>query len=81
MACPAAPSTTGVEALSLIRSEQPHVAVLDVDMPAMDGFEVLAAVRAEKLPSRVILLTANQHEKEILRAFDLGADDYRDQAI
>jgi two-component system, cell cycle response regulator DivK len=66
----------GLDALNLIRREQPHVAVLDVNMPGMDGFEVLAAVRAENLPSRVILLTSLQHENEILRAFKMGADDY-----
>jgi len=38
----------GIEALSLIRSERPHVAVLDVNMPGMDGFAVLAAVRARR---------------------------------
>jgi len=66
----------GLDALNLIRSEQPHAAVLDVNMPGMDGFEVLAAARAEGLTSKIILLTSLHHEKEILRAFKLGADDY-----
>ena len=66
----------GHDALNLIRSEQPHAAVLDVNMPGMDGFQVLAAIRAEKIPTRVILLTALGQEKDVLRAFDLGADDY-----
>lgn len=66
----------GADALSLIRSEHPHLAVLDVEMPGMDGFEVLAAVRAEKLPVKIILLTSCQQEKQILRGFNLGADDY-----
>jgi len=66
----------GFDALELIRRDQPHAAVLDVNMPGMDGFEVLAAIRAEKLSTRVILLTSLQREKEILRAFQLGADDY-----
>jgi two-component system cell cycle response regulator DivK len=66
----------GLDALRLIRSEEPQVAVLDVNMPGMDGFSVLSAIRAEKLPSRVILVTALQQEREVLRAFELGADDY-----
>ncbi len=66
----------GITALSHIRSEPPHVAVLDINMPGMDGYEVLAAIRAEKIPTRVIMLTSLGKEKEILRAFDLGADDY-----
>jgi two-component system cell cycle response regulator DivK len=66
----------GVDALNMIRSERPDAAVLDVNMPGMDGFEVLTAIREENLGSKVILLTALQHEQEILRAFKLGADDY-----
>jgi two-component system, cell cycle response regulator DivK len=66
----------GVDALSLLRSEQPDVAILDANMPAMDGYQVLAAVRAEKIPSRVVFLTAYQEEKHVLRAFELGVDDY-----
>ncbi len=66
----------GQEALNMIRSELPHAAVLDVNMPGMDGFQVLAAIRAEKLPVHVILLTSLIQEKDVMRAFDLGADDY-----
>jgi DNA-binding response OmpR family regulator len=42
----------------------------------MDGYEVLAALRAENLPVRVMLLTARQRESDIIRGFTLGADDY-----
>jgi DNA-binding response OmpR family regulator len=45
-------------------------------MPGMDGYEVLAAVRSEGIPVRVILLTARQQEADITRGFTLGADDY-----
>lgn len=66
----------GREALHFIRTETPHAAVLDVNMPGMTGYEVLAAIRKEKIPSRVILLTSEQQEEDILRGFRLGADDY-----
>jgi len=69
-------ANNGRDALRLIRQTQPHVAVLDVNMPGLDGYEVLAAVRAENLPVMVILLTARQREGDILRGFQLGADDY-----
>ena len=45
-------------------------------MPGMDGFEVLAAIRQAALPVKVIMLTARQHERDVLRGFGLGADDY-----
>jgi CheY-like chemotaxis protein len=69
-------ASTGTEALRMLREYQPHAVVLDVNMPGMDGFEVLAAVRREAIPVRVILLTARHTERDIIRGFDLGADDY-----
>jgi two-component system, cell cycle response regulator DivK len=69
-------ASNGPEALDLIRNQLPQAAVLDVNMPGMDGFELLAAIRAEGLPVRVILLTARQHQNDVVRGFSLGADDY-----
>jgi DNA-binding response OmpR family regulator len=48
-------------------------------MPGLDGFEVLAAIRREAIPVRVILLTARQAESDIIRGFSLGADDLHRQ--
>lgn len=69
-------ASNGPEALEKIRNRLPQAAVLDVNMPGMDGFEVLAAIRAEGLPVHVILLTARQHQNDVVRGFSLGADDY-----
>jgi two-component system, cell cycle response regulator DivK len=66
----------GNEALQAIRDCQPTAAVLDVNMPGMDGYEVLAAVRHDGIPVKIILLTARQQEADITRGFTLGADDY-----
>ncbi|MBZ5595387.1 MAG: response regulator [Acidobacteriia bacterium] len=74
MHCRLAPN--GPEALQLVRDHRPHVAVLDVNMPGMDGFEVLTTIRAEALPVRVILLTSRQNQNDVVRGFSLGADDY-----
>lgn len=67
---------SGPEALKKIREVHPQAAVLDVNMPGMDGYEVLAAIRQEQYPIRVLMLTARQQENDILRGFTLGADDY-----
>jgi len=69
-------ANNGLDALRLIRNEQPRAAVLDVQMPGMNGLEVLAEIRREKLPTKVLFLTARQHEEDVVRAFQLGADDY-----
>jgi len=70
------PTSDGASALEIIRKMRPHAAVLDVNMPGMDGYEVLAAIRREDLPVRVLLLTARQQESDVIRGFTLGADDY-----
>jgi DNA-binding response OmpR family regulator len=69
-------TSDGANALEAIRRTRPQAAVLDVNMPGMDGYEVLAAVRREELPVRVLLLTARQQESDVIRGFALGADDY-----
>jgi len=69
-------ASDGAAALAAIRASRPHAAVLDVNMPGMDGYEVLSAARAEKIPTRVLLLTARQQESDVIRGFNLGADDY-----
>jgi CheY-like chemotaxis protein/HPt (histidine-containing phosphotransfer) domain-containing protein len=69
-------ANNGGDALRLIRGEMPQVVVLDVNMPGMDGYGVLSAIRAEDLPVLVVMLTARQQENDVLRGFRLGADDY-----
>jgi two-component system cell cycle response regulator DivK len=69
-------ATDGASAIEAARRLSPQAAVLDVNMPGMDGYEVLSAIRAEKMSTRVLLLTARQQENDIIRGFALGADDY-----
>jgi DNA-binding response OmpR family regulator len=69
-------AASGTDALRMLRQYQPHAVVLDVNMPGLDGWEVLTAIRREAIPVRVILLTARQTESDIVRGFNLGADDY-----
>jgi len=71
-------ATDGSAALEMIRSWQPDMAVLDVNMPNRSGFEVLSALRNDPLTRdiRVILLTARQQETDVIKGFGLGADDY-----
>jgi CheY-like chemotaxis protein len=66
-------AANGPDTLLLLRHLRPPAAVVDVDM---DGFEVLASIRAEAMPIRTVLLTAQQQEQEILLALSLGAEDY-----
>jgi DNA-binding response OmpR family regulator len=68
----------GEEALELAVKEQPDLAVLDVMMPKLDGFEVTRRLRAEEATSRmpIILLTAKAQDADLQQGFAAGADDY-----
>lgn len=50
----------GKSALETVAEFRPHIVVLDVNMPGMGGYQVLATLRAEKAPVRVLLLTADE---------------------
>jgi two-component system response regulator MprA len=66
---------TGTDGLAAIRAMPPDVVILDVGLPDGDGFDVLAAIRAESdVP--VIMLTARGDLGDRVRGLDLGADDY-----
>ena len=68
----------GAEALELAVQERPDLAVLDVMMPKVDGFEVTRRLRADEATSRmpIILLTAKSQDVDVQQGFDAGADDY-----
>jgi DNA-binding response OmpR family regulator len=68
----------GEEALRLALERVPDLAVLDVMMPKLDGYEVTTRLRQNKATRRmpVILLTARVQEADIARGFEAGADDY-----
>src|ERR1700693_2186243 len=66
-------SANGIEAIDVIRREKPDLVFLDVQMPQMDGFQVLEAVSDMRLPA-VIFVTAYDHYA--LRAFEVHALDY-----
>ena len=67
----------GFEAIALIESDSPDMVLLDIVMPNMDGFQVLAEMQKRGLnDTPVIMVTASDESETIVRAFDLGANDY-----
>ena len=71
-------AANGKQALESARSLNPSVIILDVNMPFIDGFEVLSTLRKdpETATIPIIMLTSVQQESDIVRGFGLGADDY-----
>ena len=68
----------GEEALLLALGTGPDLAVLDVMMPKLDGFELTRRLREEERTRQmpVLLLTARAQETDVASGFDSGADDY-----
>jgi DNA-binding response OmpR family regulator len=68
----------GLEAVQLAGELSPSLAVLDVMMPSLNGFEVTRRLREDPATreSPVILLTARAQEADVQEGFDAGADDY-----
>jgi DNA-binding NarL/FixJ family response regulator len=73
----------GAAALESICALKPDVAILDVDMPKMDGFEVLRQLREKKITVAVIVLTVHSEEAFFKKALELGAQGYllKDSAV
>ena len=67
--------TDGLAALDTAASFAPHLVVLDVMLPGLDGFEVCRSLRAVSAVP-IIMLTARAGEEHTIRGLDLGADDY-----
>lgn len=71
-----AEASDGLEAMRLIREHRPDVAVLDIQMPGQSGIEVTRAVRAERLPVGVLILTAFDDAPYVKAVLEAGANGY-----
>lgn len=68
----------GEAALAAIRAEPPDIAVLDLNMPRLNGFEVCRALREDPLLANlpVVILSASDSRESKIEGLDLGADDF-----
>lgn len=71
-------ASNGVEAIKLARAEQPHLIIMDVMMPQMDGITAVEEIRKLKEldDTLIIFLTARSEDYSQIAGFDAGADDY-----
>jgi DNA-binding response OmpR family regulator len=76
--CDVVTARSGDEAIKLALEQTPDLAVLDVMMPGLDGYEVTRELRRTEQTSEmpVILLTARAEEADVARGMAAGADDY-----
>ncbi|MFQ5689111.1 MAG: response regulator [Gemmatimonadota bacterium] len=71
-------AVNGRSALAAAQRDLPDLVILDLMLPGLDGYEVLKALRRNERTDQipVILLTARREERERIRGFEVGADDY-----
>ena len=69
-------SHDGEEGLHLILNQPYDLVILDILLPGLNGYEILKAMRGEKVVTPVICLTAKGEQEDIVQGLELGADDY-----
>ena len=69
-------ATDGMSALTLLRTHKPDLLVIDINMPLMDGFELVERLRSTNDLTPVLMLTAREDKADITRGLKIGADDY-----
>jgi len=68
----------GIDALALLETEMPHVILLDIEMPRMDGFEFTKNIKADERTAQIpiVMITSRTAEKHRNLAKELGVDLY-----
>lgn len=66
----------GDEALALVRRSHPDVLILDISMPGKDGLEATREIRAQGVPTRILILTMHNEEHYALRTLRAGAQGF-----
>ncbi len=66
----------GDECLKQLKNIMPQVLLLDINMPKIDGIDVLKEIKKNKYPVKVLMLTVYNEVEYILKAFDLGVEGY-----
>ena len=69
-------SGEGYEALAMLKELRPNVALLDVNLPQLNGYQITRAIKTACADVNVIILTAYDDEEQIYRAIRLGASAY-----
>ena len=71
-----AQASNGREAIQQFRTHRPDVTLMDLQMPEMNGFDAIVAIRGEFPDAKIVVLTTYQGDVQILRALKAGAQGY-----
>lgn len=71
-----AEASNGVECLDRLENVLPDILLLDINMPEMNGLEVLEEIKKENIAIKVLILTVHNELEYLLKAVDMGVDGY-----
>lgn len=66
----------GLECLSLLKKVRPDILLLDINMPNMNGLQVLEKIRKSKMPIKVLVLTVHNEVEYLMKSLDFGVEGY-----
>lgn len=66
----------GVECLEKLKNSKPQILLLDINMPNMNGLEVLEKIKEKQIDIKVIILTVHNEIEYLLKAIEIGIDGY-----
>ena len=69
-------ASDGFECLDKLKNVHPDILLLDINMPGMNGIEVLEDLKSRKDPLKVLVLTVHSEVEYLVKAVDIGADGY-----
>lgn len=69
-------ASDGYECLNLINKLNPEIVLLDINMPNLDGIQVLNIMKQQQLTNKVIVLTIHKEIDYLIKVFDIGCDGY-----
>jgi len=74
--CIVGQASNGRDAIQQFRAQNPHITLMDIQMPEMSGLDALIAIRGEAPEARIIMLTTYAGDAQVLRAIKAGARGY-----
>lgn len=71
-------TSKGKEVIDLIKKQQPHIVLLDIMLPDIDGFSILQQIRTDKTiaNTQIVIVSAKDRKEDIKHGLELGANDY-----
>lgn len=69
-------ASDGLECLEKLKTVKPDILLLDINMPNMNGIEVLEELKKKNSPIKVLILTVHSEVEYLVKAVDIGADGY-----